>query len=120
MKKVLVVDDDPDITLLVKTKLEKTGRYTVIFTNAGADTLRLAGSEKPDLILCDIDMPDKFGGDVARELGEDEDARDIPVLFFSSLVSPGDIRDGMVGGRQMVSKSSAPEELIQRIDGMLA
>ncbi|MCG8614889.1 MAG: response regulator [Desulfobacterales bacterium] len=120
MKKILVVDDDPDITLLVKTKLEKTGRYMVVFTNAGADAFRLAESEKPDLIVSDIDMPDKFGGDVARELSDHEATRDISVLFFSSLVSPGDIRDGMVGGRQMVSKSSSPEELIQRIDSMLS
>lgn len=119
MKKILVVDEDPDITLLVKTKLEKTGRYQVVFTHAGADAPALATAEQPDLILCDIDMPDKFGGEVAAELSATPSTRDIPLLFFSSLVNPGDIRDGKVGGREMVSKSSTPEELIQRIDGML-
>ena len=120
MKKILVVDDDPDITLLVKTKLEKTGRYQVVFTNAGAEGPQMAKAEMPDLILLDIDMPGKFGGEVAGELADDPETRNIPVLFFSSLASPGDIRDGMVGGRQMVSKSSSSDELIQRIDLMLA
>ncbi len=119
MKKVLVVDDDPDITLLVKIKLEKTGRFQVAFTNSGARALELAKTEQPDLVLCDIDMPDKFGGEVAEELTLDPDTKDIPILFFSSLVSPGDIVDGKVGGREMVSKSSTPEVLIERIDGIL-
>jgi len=120
MKKILVVDDDPDITMLVKTKLEKTGRYQVVFTNSGAKGPALAKEQVPDLILLDIDMPGKFGGEVAGELKEDPETSHIPVLFFSSLVNPGDIQDGMVGGRQMLSKSSSPDELIKRIDLMLA
>lgn len=117
MKKVLVVDDDPDITLLVKIKLEKTGRFEVIFTNAGSRALELAKTEQPDIIICDIDIPDKSGGEVAEELIKDPDTGQIPILFFSSLVNPGDIVDGKVGGRDMVSKSSAPEVLIERLDG---
>lgn len=119
MKKVLAVDDDPDITLLLKIKMEKTGRFTVIVTNRGAETLALARAEQPDLILCDIDMPDRFGGEVAEELAGDPATRQIPLLFFSSLVTPGDIVDGKVGGRNMISKSSTPEAVIQRIDSML-
>lgn len=119
MKKVLVVDDDPDITLLVKIKLEKTGRFQVVFTNSGTRALELAKTEKPDLVLCDIDMPDKFGGEVAEDLTSDPETKDIPILFFSSLVNPADIVDGKVGGREMISKSSTPEVLIERIDGVL-
>ena len=50
---------------------------------------------------------------------DDPDTRDIPLLFFSSLVNPGDIVDGKVGGRNMISKSAKPDEVIRRIDDML-
>lgn len=120
VKKILVVDDDPDITMLVKVKLEKTGRFSVRATNKGANALEIALSEIPDLVLCDIDMPDKSGGDVAKELLDTPETKHIPILFFSSLVSKGDLRDGKVGGREMIPKSSSPEELIRRIDLLLA
>lgn len=119
MKTIMIVDDDPDITLLVKTKLEKTGRFRVVATNEGRKAAALAREAGPDLIICDIDMPDKYGGDVAMELSEGPDTGHIPILFFSSLASPGDIHNGKVGGRDMVSKASPIDELIRRVDGML-
>lgn len=119
IKKILAVDDDPDITQLVKTKLEKTGRFSVVTTNSGAKALELARIELPDLVLCDIDMPDKFGGEVAEDLAGIPETKDIPILFLSSLVRPNDVQNGKVGGRLMVSKSSNSKELIARIDALL-
>ena len=120
MKKILLVDDDPDITMIVKAKLEKTERFEVRFTNQGSGALALAKSFNPDLVLSDIDMPDKSGGEVAEELAANPETADIPVLFLSSMVRPEEIQDGMAGERPIVSKYSSPEMLIAKIDALLS
>lgn len=121
VKKILLVDDDADLCILLKTKLEKTDRYKVVFTTEGVEAQKLARQEYPDLIICDIDMPDMEGGDVERALSEDEQTRDIPVLFHSSLVSKSDVErsGGIIGGKQMASKSANIRELIIRIESLI-
>jgi len=78
----------------------------------------LAQQESPDLIICDIDMPEMDGGDVERALSEKEQTRNIPILFLSSLVSKSDVErsGGIIGGKQMASKSANIKELIVRIE----
>ncbi|MBF0235159.1 MAG: response regulator, partial [Desulfamplus sp.] len=96
LKKIMLIDDDPSITSLLKLKLEKTGKFTVVFTNKSKQALSLARAEQPNLIICDIEMPGMDGGDVARGILDTEDTKDIPILFSSSLVMPSDTKDGMV------------------------
>lgn len=121
VKKIMIVDDDADLINLLKTKLEKTGRYKVVHTTEGTEAQKLAQRESPDLIICDIDMPDMEGGDVERALSEDEQTRNIPVLFHSSLVSKSDVErsGGIIGGKQMASKSGNIKELIIRIESLI-
>jgi len=121
VKKIMLVDDDADLCILLKTKLEKTERYEVIYTTKGAEARRLAQQESPDLIICDIDMPDMEGGDVERALSENEQTRNIPVLFHSSLVSKSDVESsgGIIGGKHMASKSGNIRELIIRIESLI-
>ncbi|MBF0101199.1 MAG: response regulator [Desulfobacterales bacterium] len=117
LKKIMLVDDDKSITSFLKSKLEKTGKFTVVFTNDGSNALSLARKEKPDFIISDIDMPDVSGGDVGRELADSEDTKTIPLLFLSSLVSKDD--EGIIGGRPMMSKSCKINELVEKIESML-
>jgi CheY-like chemotaxis protein len=121
VKKILLVDDDADLGILLKTKLEKTERYKVTYTTNGAEALKLAQKESPDLIISDIDMPDMDGGDFNFALSENEKTRDIPVLFHSSLVSKSDVErsGGIIGGKQMVSKSADIRELIVRMEALM-
>ncbi len=118
--KIMLVDDDPAVTAMLKTKFEKTGKFTTVFTNKGKEALNLAKIEKPDLIICDINMPDMFGGDVTRAILDSEETRNIPVLFCSSLVMPSDTKNGMVGQQHMMSKASPFSELRAKVESMLA
>ncbi|MBF0203707.1 MAG: response regulator [Desulfamplus sp.] len=119
LKKIMLVDDDPSVTTLLKTKLDKTGRFNVVFTNKGKLALDLAKIEKPDLIVCDIEMPDMDGGDVARSLMDNEETKDIPILFCSSLVMPSDTKNGMIGKQHMMSKAAKFSDILAKIESML-
>jgi diguanylate cyclase (GGDEF)-like protein len=83
---ILVVDDDPVLTMLIGGILAKTGK---IFTaRSGDEGLRLARRENPDLILLDVQMPGQDGFDVISELKMDPSLRHIPVIFITGEVIP--------------------------------
>ena len=117
-KKLMLVDDDENILALLKMKLEKTGRFSVVVTEDATKAVTLAAREAPDLIICDIDMPEMTGGDVATALAENKRTSSIPVLFLSSLIPKEEAAKGVqaVGGRRMVSKYASIGLLIAAID----
>jgi len=83
MKKILVVDDDPDIIALTKKRLE-AGGYQVIAAQDGAEGFNKATEENPDLILLDIVMPKKDGFAMLEDLKKNLSTRDIPVIILSA------------------------------------
>jgi putative two-component system response regulator len=117
--KLLIVDDDDAVIEYLRAKL--SSRYEIVSTNAPEQVLKLARKERPGLILCDMDMPGMDGGDVSKELYGDAEVRDIPVLFLSALVTPGDMKSlgHQIGGRPAISKQAPPEELAKRIDALI-
>ena len=117
--KLLIVDDDEMVLKALRLELEE--RYAVVATHEPAEVLPLARKEKPDLILCDIEMPGMDGGDLSAALFADPALGGIPVLFLTGLASPADLTNtrGQLGGRPAVSKSAPVEELIKRIDALL-
>ena len=117
MKTVLIVDDVPEVTTLLKAQLERTERFNVIVANGGKEALRLAGTKKPDIVVSDIDMPDLDGGAFARAMTENEATKGIPLVFLSSLVTPRDEHKTMRW--PMISKSSPVDVLIAAIDKAL-
>jgi CheY-like chemotaxis protein len=117
-KKILVVDDDEAVLDYLQAKLGV--RYDLVVTAAGDAVMRLVLKEMPDLILCDIDMPEVDGGDISAQLYGDDKTRYIPLLFLSALVPSKDARRGEVGGRPAVSKSAPIEDLIARIESLMA
>ena len=120
MKKILVVDDDADVAKLLKSKLEAANRYSVVSAVGGRVGVALAQSERPDLVLCDIDMPDLDGGEVANAMATKETTKDTPIIFLSSLISTEEEKKGAKSGRwPVVSKESPVEALIKRIDQTL-
>lgn len=82
MKKILVIDDEPDIVFLIKLILEKEG-YKVIEANSGSEGLELVKKEKPDLVLLDVMMPDMLGWEVSKKIKADKELRKIPVAMLT-------------------------------------
>ena len=119
-KKVLIVDDDPDVCKFIKAKLEETKRFEVLIADDGWEAIRLAQSDHPHIVLCDIDMPDMDGISVAEKLGGMDSTKKIPLIFLSSLVTPKDVSRGMTTGKwPMLSKQSPIPDLIWGIDDAL-
>lgn len=82
-KRILVVDDEPDIVEVVKTRLEMGG-YEVITASNGPEGLKAAKEGKPDLLLLDVSMPGMDGFEVLTKLKADPDIASIPVIMLTA------------------------------------
>ena len=85
-KKVLVVDDDPDVRLFSVTVLEENG-YTPLEAANGEEGLKVIKKEKPELIILDVLMPRQSGIRLYRELKTDKSYKDIPIIILSGIHS---------------------------------
>ena len=83
-KKVLIIDDDPDIVAFVVTVLEENG-YTSLIARNGEMGMAKTIEEKPDLIILDILMPKQSGIKMYRELKGDESLKKIPIIILSGI-----------------------------------
>lgn len=84
MENILIIDDEKDFCLFIKDALEVTGRYRVIYATSGKGGVRMAKSNKPDLILLDIVMPGIDGLQTLKLLKEDMDTQVIPVIILTA------------------------------------
>ena len=118
-RKILLVDDDEAVLDYMQAKLGP--HYDLVTTNAPDNVQALARKERPDLIICDVDMPEMDGGDVSAALYAANETRGIPVLFLTGLASPQDLRQarGQIGGRPAISKTAPVNELLARIAALL-
>ncbi len=83
-KKVLVVDDEPDVAVFLRTALKKHG-YEVVVAENGIEGLEIAKREKPDLITLDLMMPRQTGTDMYRNLSRNKELSQIPIIVISGL-----------------------------------
>jgi len=83
-KRVLNVEDDPDIRTFVTTVLEENG-YTPIMAKDGEEGIKKVREEKPDLIVLDILMPKQSGIKMYHDLKTDDSLKDIPVVMLSGV-----------------------------------
>ncbi len=83
-KKVLCVDDDPDIRLFVVTVLEENG-YTPLTAANGEEGLEIIKKERPDLVTLDVLMPRQSGIKMYRELKTDDSLKNIPIIILSGI-----------------------------------
>ncbi|MFM9972842.1 MAG: two-component system response regulator [Burkholderiales bacterium] len=115
----MLVDDDDVITEVLQARL--SGHYDVVSTNSPENVLHLARRENPDLIICDIDMPEMDGGDISAALYADSELRNIPFMFLTSLASPEDLGSGReeIGGRAAISKHCSAKDLLLRIHSLI-
>ena len=82
-KKILIVDDEPDILRAAKVRLMSFG-YEVITATDGKDILELARKNTPDLILLDLRLPGMSGDDICVKLKADDMLKNIPVVMFTA------------------------------------
>lgn len=83
-KKILSVDDDPDIVTAVETIIEETG-HVAITANNGEEGIAKVREERPDLVILDVLMPKQSGIKMYRELKTDELLKAIPVIIYSGI-----------------------------------
>ena len=117
-KRILVVDDEPDFTNMLRLTLESHGYYEVREEN-DAEAARAAAREfDPDLVVLDIMMPQLDGSEVAAALKQDPMTREVPVIFLTALVSREDAPMGTCnsGGQTFLPKNIRIEKLIACIE----
>ena len=121
MAKLLVADDLVPIRQMVRITLSTQG-WTIVEAKNGNEALELVRSEKPDLVLLDVDMgPGPNGFDVCRQIKADEATKDIPVVMLTAHESDSDRAIGFAAGAtQYLTKPFGPLELIDAIRGILA
>ena len=118
-KRILIADDDAGILFLLRVYCENSG-YAAIEASDGAEALRKAEQEQPDLVLLDGSMPRMDGFEATRKLKENPATRHIPVIILTGLRSREDrIRGIAAGANDFLTKPIDHEELMMRIGNHL-
>jgi len=118
-KKILVIDDMPNVVTMVKARLEASG-YEVIAALDGQQGLTYAYSEKPDLIILDIVMPAGGGYSVYTRLKMSPKTQSVPVIFLTAKDRPEDMaRAYKLGVQYYVKKPYKPEMLLETVKKVL-
>jgi len=119
VKRILIIEDEPDIRELVAMNLLTAGLETLEAEN-GREGLELALKELPDLVILDLMMPEMDGHTVLQKIQEDEKARQIPVIMLTAKAQPGDRVTGLeMGADDYLTKPFSPRELVLRVQGLL-
>lgn len=127
-KKVLVVDDDPDVVTINVSVVEECG-CTPVVANNGEEGLKKVKAEKPDLVILDVLMPRQSGIRLYRALKTDDALKDIPVILLSGIAKKTFLRSQKAltefGGEEVpepqvyLEKPVEPEELAHQIEVLL-
>lgn len=119
-RKVLVVDDEPDVLLLCRVNLEFEG-YEVLDAADGEEAMRRMREERPDVVLLDVMMPHMDGWQVLEAIKADERLRETPVVMLTAKVQDQDqIRGWSRGAADYVTKPFSPLALSQVLQDVLA
>ena len=117
--RVLVVDDEPDITALVAYHLAKAG-YRVSTAANGRDALNAASEERPDVVVLDVMLPGVGGYDVLSELRRRPETRDVGVILLTARRDELDRIQGLsLGADDYLTKPFSPAELVLRVQALL-
>jgi DNA-binding NarL/FixJ family response regulator len=118
-KRLLLIDDDPNLILLVKDYLEFRG-YEVTTADNGREAVDILDAELPDMIICDIMMPEMDGYALIEQVRKDRRTSWIPVLFLSAKGQSQDRIKGLnLGADVYMVKPFEPEELVAQVESSL-
>lgn len=120
MKKILFVEDEPSLQKTVGDILIKEG-YEVLQATDGESGIRLAISEKPDLILLDLILPKKDGFEVIKALKDAPDTQDIKIVVLTNLQSSGDVEKAIELGATtyLVKANYNLDEIVNKVKELL-
>lgn len=118
--RILLVDDEPLLRRAFRALLEAAG-YAVSEAGSAREALEAAVSDTPSLILLDLGLPDRPGLDVARELGNRDETRNVPVVAFTGRAGPDVARECREAGcAGHLVKPVEPKTLVSSIPAWLA
>jgi DNA-binding response OmpR family regulator len=119
MKKILVVEDEPEYRELAERVLSQAG-YRVLTAGTGQAGLKAFRDEHPDLILLDVMLPDMVGFDLCRRIREDPSRGETPVLFCTVRSAVSSLAEGLkAGSTDYVIKPFDPKDLLERVRAAL-
>ena len=118
-QRILVVDDDKQIVRLVQSYLEQDG-YQVLTAYDGAAALRTIRTERPDLVVLDLMLPDQDGWAITRTVRGDASMAELPIIMLTARVEDTDKIVGLeLGADDYVAKPFNPRELVARVRAVI-
>jgi CheY-like chemotaxis protein len=120
-KHILLIDDEADIREVAGMSLEAIGGWRVSSATCGEEGVAKAILEKPDVILCDVMMPDIDGPATFKRLQENPETQEIPVILLTARVQRADrLRFAQLGVAGVLPKPFDPMALSAQVDALLA
>jgi len=118
-EKVLIVDDDKEITMLLEFIMKKEG-YSTLVAHNGEDGVKISLEEKPDILLLDLMMPGIDGFQVCEKLKSEESTRGIPIIMLTALGMGKDFEKGLESGADWyITKPFESNHLVKRVRYLL-
>ena len=118
-ERILVVDDEPDITALVAYHLARAG-YQVKTAGTGPEALRAIAAEPPDLVVLDLMLPGRSGYEILEDIRRREETRDVGVILLTARREEVDRIKGLSeGADDYLTKPFSPDELVLRVKAVL-
>jgi|ETNmetMinimDraft_26_1059896.scaffolds.fasta_scaffold37862_2 DNA-binding response OmpR family regulator len=118
--KILIVEDEPFLVEMYKTRFEQEG-YDVAIALSGATVSTTMKENKPDLVLLDLIMPEVDGYQVLQEVKSINSIKDVPVLIFSNLAQEEEIEKGFEYGADdyFVKSNYIPSQIVEKVEKMI-
>ncbi len=118
-RRILVVDDEPSIVRPLMFILKKKG-YEVLTASNGEEGLRVARTEKPDVIFLDVMMPKKNGYEVCQELKQDPELEKIYIIILTARgVELDEEEKKRIGANEYMTKPFSPIKVVEKVSALL-
>jgi len=118
-KKIVVIEDEPDIVEVVSYNLKREG-YNVVSVERGDEGLNAIRNQSPNLVILDLMLPGMDGLSICQQMKSDPIVRDIPIIIISAKGEESDVVIGLeLGADDYLSKPFSPRELLARVKAVL-
>jgi putative two-component system response regulator len=119
--KALVVEDDPDIQIILRMVLTRMGKCDVTLSDRGDQIMSLVQANRPDFILLDVMLPEISGYDICKALKANPATQTIPVIFLTARSMPSEVKEALtLGALGYLSKPFDPMTLVSQINALLS
>lgn len=116
LKKILYVDDDPDLQKIVRLSLEAKGEFTVQVCDSGMEAIKKIKEFQPDLVILDVVMREMDGPETLLELRKTPGVGQVPVIFMTSRLQPEKVKKyKKIGAVGVIEKPFQPRKLADQV-----